>query len=131
MLRFILYSMIFLLLASSLPALAAEKAGQGAPVFFEALYDVPVMPGLNELQDQAMLFDKPNGRIAAVEAASKTLSALDIARFYQEVLPTLGWNKIKDNQYVRGGDQLLMEITAKPPLTFVRFTLSPIAKANE
>jgi hypothetical protein len=96
-----------------------------APVFFEALYDVPVMPGLEEVKDQAMLFDKPDGRIASVVAASKTLNASDITRFYDESLPQLGWKKTSQNQYVRGSDRLVMDLTKTPPLTVVHFTLAP------
>ncbi len=93
--------------------------------FFEALYDVPVMPGLEEAKDQAMLFDKPDGRIASVVAASKTLGTADISRFYAESLPQLGWRKTAENQYVRGSDRLVMELVKKPPLTIVHFTISP------
>jgi hypothetical protein len=93
--------------------------------FFEALYDVPVMPGLEELPDQAMLFDKPDGRIASVVAASKTLEEADIKSFYKETLSQMGWKKDGQNQYVRGLDRLSMEIVKRPPLTLVHFTLEP------
>lgn len=112
----------FLLLAFCLlamPVLAAEEH------FFEALYDVPVMPGLEELPDQAMLFDKPDGRIASVVAASKTLGEADINRFYDETLQQMGWKKGGKNQYVRGSDRLSMDILKRPPLTVVHFTLEP------
>lgn len=101
------------------------QTGTAAPVFFEALYDVPVMPGLEELKDQAMLFDKPDGKIASVVAASRRLSAADVTGFYEATLPQLGWKKTTQNQYVRGDDRLVMEITRTPPLTVVHFTLSP------
>jgi len=113
----------FLLLALISGAGYAETAK--APAFFEALYDVPIMPGLEEARDQAMLFDKPDGRIASVVAASKTLAVADISRFYAESLPQLGWRKTAENQYVRGSDRLVMELVKKPPLTIVHFTLSP------
>lgn len=103
---------------------AAAQTGK-APVFFEALYDVPVMPGLEEIKEQAMLFDKPDGRIASVMAASKSLNPSDITRFYDDSLPQLGWKKTAQNQYVRGGDRLVMDVTKTPPLTVVHFTLSP------
>lgn len=103
----------------------AAHAQNAKPVFFEALYDVPVMPGLEELKDQAMLFDKPDGRIASVVAASRSLSGAQIIRFYEEALPQLGWKKFKQNQYIRGKDRLVMDVTKTPPLTVVHFTLSP------
>lgn len=112
-----------LLAVLSFPAKAAESVA--GPAFFEALYDVPVMPGLEEIPDQAMLFDKPGGRIASVVAGSKTVDAAQVSRFYAESLPQLGWKKTAENQYVRGDDKLVVDITKRPPLTVVHFTLSP------
>jgi hypothetical protein len=105
--------------------LLAGAAMAGQERFFEALYDVPVMPGLEELPDQAMLFDKPDGRIASVVAASKALSEADIRRFYGETLSQMGWKKDGQNQYVRGSDRLSMDVIKRPPLTLVHFTLEP------
>jgi hypothetical protein len=117
---------IFLSLMVLALSAGAIRAQSGAgPVFFEALYDVPVMPGLEEVKDQAVLFDKPGGRIASVVAASRSLNATQIAGFYDESLPQLGWKKTTQNQYVRGSDRLVMDISKAPPLTVVHFTLSP------
>lgn len=118
----LLWPFLMMLVAFPLQA-GAEVEKQAA--FFEALYDVPIMPGLQELKDQAMLFDKPDGRIASVVAASKTLPKAEVARFYHDSLPQLGWIKTSENQYVRGSDLLYFEVVAKPPLTIVHFTLSP------
>lgn len=101
-------------------------AALAAEAFFEALYDVPVMPGLEELPGEAMLFDKPGGRIASVMAASRKYDTEEISAFYRGVLPQLGWKKTAANQYVRGEDQLVLELSRKPPLTVVHFTLSPL-----
>lgn len=114
-----------LALALCLPSGLAMAQTGAPPVFFEALYDVPVMPGLEEVKDQAMLFDKPDGRIASVVAASKSLSPSDVTAFYDTSLPQLGWRKTSPNQYVREKDRLKMEVTKSPPLTVVHFTLSP------
>ena len=116
------YGFLLILSCLSVPVLATE--GKAAS-FFEALYDVPVMPGLKELPDQAMLFDKPDGRIASVVAASSHLGVEEVRRFYLDTLPQLGWRKTSENQYVRGGDRLTMELSKKPPLTIVHFTLEP------
>lgn len=119
--RAILLSLLVLGLSTG----AGWAQNAAGPIFFEALYDVPVMPGLEEVKDQAVLFDKPDGRIASVVAASKSLSAAQIVGFYDESLPQLGWKKIAQNQYVRGSDRLVMDFTKAPPLTVVHFTLSP------
>lgn len=101
------------------------SAMAGSNDFFEALYDVPVMEGLEEMKGEAVLFDKPDGKIASVTAASKTLTSEQIQGFYGQTLPQMGWKKIKENQYIRGKEGLVMNITDKKPLTIVQFTLSP------
>lgn len=123
-----LYRLIVLIFLASVvfagPTRAADTENKPA-AFFEALYDVPVMPGLQELKDQAMLFDKPDGRIASVVAASNTLKPADVAGFYAETLPQLGWKKASENQYVRGKDRLSMDVSQKAALTIVHFALAP------
>lgn len=102
------------------------QAAQAADAYFEALYDVPIMKGLEEVKEQAMLFDKPGGRIASVVAVSKAVKSEDIQAFYAESLPQLGWKKTAENQYVREEDKLVLELVKRPPLTVVHFTLSPL-----
>lgn len=115
----------FLGIVLAILCLYAHPAQAGKEQYFEALYDVPVMPGLEELPDQALLFDKPDGRIASVVAASKTLKEADIRRFYEDTLSQMGWKKNKPNQYLRGSDQLSLEVVRRPPVTIVHFTLEP------
>ena len=117
------------LLCGSLTAPFGASAQTPAP-FFEALYDVPVMEGLEELKDQAMLFDKPDGRIASVVAVSERRSPQDIIAFYNQTLPELGWKKNALNQYVRGKDQLALSVTRRGSLTIAHFTLTPAVQAR-
>lgn len=120
------YLALTALLLSLLTLCPGAYAAVGArPAFFEALYDIPVMPGLQEFKDEAVLFDKPDGRIASVTAASNHLKPEEVAEFYAETLPQLGWKKSSPNQYVRGKDRLSMEVVRKAPLTIVHFTLAP------
>lgn len=107
------------------PALATGGAAVPANRFFESLYDVPVMPGMAEFPDQALLFDKPDGRIASVAAGSKGADPVKVRAFYDETLAQMGWRKTAQNQYVRGKDRLDMMVERKAGLTIVRFTLSP------
>lgn len=106
----------------------AQTNGRAAApaAFFESLYDIPVMPGLEEFHDQAVLFDKPNGRIASVVAGAPNLKPAVVQAFYDDTLIQMGWKKGPQNQYVRGEDRLEMSVERKPPLTVVRFTLSPV-----
>lgn len=99
---------------------------QAADHYFEALYDVPVMKGLEEVKGEAVLFDKPDGRIASVMAVSKDITPAAVNAFYAGSLPQLGWQKTAENQYVRDKERLTLEVSSKPPLTVVHFTLSPL-----
>ncbi len=119
---------VILAVTSILPAMAGASSGQAAaatPRFFESLYDVPIMPGIEEFRDQAVLFDKPDGRIASVTAGSLTLAKEEVQTFYNDTLAQMGWKKTAENQYVRGKDRLEMTLERKGDMTFVRFTLSP------
>lgn len=114
------------LLLTAFAFVSAGSAARAGDAYFEALYDVPIMKGLEEVKEQAMLFDKPGGRIASVVAVSKTVAAGEIEGFYAESLPQLGWRKTAQNQYVRGEDRLVLELVRRPPVTVVHFTLSPL-----
>lgn len=110
----------------ALALVCAIPTAKAADAYFEALYDVPIMKGLEEVKEQAMLFDKPGGRIASVVAVSKTVDPEEIQTFYAESLPQLGWKKTAENQYVRDEDRLALELVKRPPVTVVHFTLSPL-----
>jgi hypothetical protein len=49
-------------------ALLSVTALARADAFFQSVNDIPLMPGLNEITDQEMVFDKPEGRIAEAAA---------------------------------------------------------------
>ena len=119
----------FIIALLLLCAIGSVQAGAQATPFFEALYDVPVMNGLEEIKDQAMLFDKPDGRIASVVAVSERLDNKAVTDFYAQTLPELGWKKTAPNQYVRGKDHLALSVVRKGSLTIAHFALSPAAGA--
>ncbi|PZO87077.1 MAG: hypothetical protein DI626_04805 [Micavibrio aeruginosavorus] len=93
--------------------------------FFEALYDVPVMPGMEEVPGQSMLFDKPDGRIAVVVAATKVAKPAEVSAFYDETLTQMGWKKVGVNQYLRGEQRLGIKIEGATRASVVNFTLEP------
>jgi hypothetical protein len=98
---------------------AAESA------FFESLYDVPIMPGLEEVPEMAMSFDKPNGRISQAAAVAPAVAEPAIIAFYQESLPQMGWQQNSRNHYVREGEELEISIEKTETSQIVRFLLKP------
>jgi hypothetical protein len=101
----------------------------GAPAaadtaFLAGVEDLPLMPGLAEIEGAATVFDAPQGRIVETFAAG-AVSADEIRAFYGQTLPQLGWIAAGPTEFRREGERLTLEITAAASTTTVRFTLAP------
>lgn len=101
------------------------SSAQAETRFFENLTDVPVMPGLEELEDQSLMFDKPEGRIIETMAAGEGLEKADIYRFYGESLPQLGWERIAENAFVRGQERMIIHVEEHDGYQLARFSVQP------
>jgi len=104
-------------------ALAAETR------FFSELNDIPVMPGLYELSDETVVFDKPEGRIVQSSAVAEKLQAAEIVNFYLDILPRLGWVRQHGGpgaaSFTRQGEKLVLLLELRAGLNIVHFNLSP------
>lgn len=94
-------------------------------MFFYTLNDVPVMPGLRELSDEALHFDKPEGRIVAATAISETVSPAAVRAFYARVLPELGWRPEAEGSFLRGSERLRLNIQAAEGVSIIRLQAAP------
>lgn len=120
---------IFTFLTALFILAAPWGAGAADARFFETLYDIPVMPGMAELPDRALTFDKPEGRFAQAGAAGAGVSAAAIKAFYAASLPQLGWTPSGVDSgadaYVREGEKLTLSVGSEGGYQVARFTLSP------
>ena len=92
--------------------------------FVTEIPDLPLMPGLTELTEAGIVFDKPSGRIVEAYAQGPVQRAAVLA-FYRESLPQLGWSPLGERGFARDGEKLLIEvIDDEAPLT-LRFSLRP------
>lgn len=110
---------ILCLMLASLAILAGEA-------FLTAIEDVPLAPGLTESPNGGMVFDSPSGRIVEA-AATGSATADQIAKFYGETLPQLGWQESGRLTFKRDNETLRISIETgrkAAPLT-VRFNLAP------
>ncbi len=109
--------------------LAPSFAGNARKVetqqFFETMQDIPLMPGLYEMPEEAVIFDKPEGRIIESSAASETLKNEEIGAFYDQTLPQMGWQRIAPFSYVRQGESLKMRLEEQQGYSVVRFMVAP------
>ena len=112
-------SVVFLLLGHL--AGGAQAAG-----FLSTIDDMPLADGVVEIEDGAMVFDKPAGRIVQVTALRDgDVAVADIRRFYADTLPNLGWRPVTlEDQgltFARKGETLRITLTAD----LVIFDLAP------
>lgn len=103
--------------------LAMPVSAQG---FFAGLPDIPLMQGLEEIEDGALSYDKPEGRIlVGVARVDDSISEKQVQAYYAESLPEFGWHALGAFSYIRGmekleivvqnsGDEKILEITISP-----------------
>ncbi len=102
------------------PAALAEEAA----AFMAGVADLPLMPGLAEVPDAGVVFDKPAGRI--VEAyAQGAVSRAAVTAFYISTLPNLGWRAKAEALFQREGELLRLGFMGDDGALVVRFTLQP------
>ncbi len=102
-----------------------KAQAQGTTDFFDSLYDVPRMPGLKEIPELSLNFESPQGRVAEAGATFSGINAPDILRFYQQILPSFGWQAQGDGFFLREGEILHIVIDGWDTPGIVRLYISP------
>lgn len=102
---------------SAAGALAGER-------FLSAIADLPLMDGLTETPNSAVVFSKPEGRIVEVAAEGAVARAAVVA-FYRRTLPQLGWRLAGDGAFVRERERLSLEFSRTAGRLVVQFSLTP------
>ena len=125
--RHSIYILVFLLSALFMSSKDVNaQQNPFTPVFSSVILDLPIMPGLTENAEAAVIFDKPDGRVVQTSAFGAAQQDT-IKLFYNRALPPLGWHPVKDMVFHRDGEVLKLgfEQAASPAQTTVSFTLTP------
>jgi hypothetical protein len=77
--------------------------------YFSAIADLPVADGLTEQKDKSTVFDAPLGRIVTAYATG-TVAADDVRDFYDDALPSLGWEKTGEGTFHRKAETLKIDV---------------------
>ena len=86
-------ALVAVIALAMLPQSAAAQYLSVAP-------DVPLAQGLREIPDAVLVFDKPQGRIVQIAAATQqdgVWSVDALQQFYRDSLPNLGWQEAAIN----------------------------------
>lgn len=122
---FIRIAAFVIFVSGSLSVFQALAEDGAAPRFFTTLNDVPLMDGLEELIDQAVVFDMAEGRIVESSAVTDDFGIRAIRDFYNATLPQLGWQKVSEGAFVRSGEVLEMRVQEEEGYNTVHFMISP------
>ena len=120
-----------------MPAPARSQTNEPAPVaarpvFFTALPDIPVMPGMEEIRDQAYIFDVPEGRIIESLANLNDIDKNAVLAFYDASLPQLGWikepaaSKSAAPLYKREQERLTLDFETLDGQSFLKLRIAPL-----
>ena len=109
-------------IAGSLSMMTADRAH--AAEFLAGFADLPLMPGLQAVDEAGLVFDSPSGRIAEAYAAG-AVSRQAVTEFYQSTLPALGWAEKSANRFEREGEELTIDFFEADAGITVRFTSAP------
>ena len=112
-------------LAAALAAAAPAVAGGEDPAAYVAgIEDLPLMAGLEEVEDAGVTFDKPAGRI--VEAyAHGAVDRTEVRGFYDGTLPQLGWRRSGPDRFRREDEVLELTYLGDDGDLTVHFSLQP------
>ncbi len=103
-------------------------AGARAQGYLAALEDVPLMPGLAEVQSAGVEFEAATGRIVEALATGTKRPGVDrgaVLAFYGATLPSLGWRPVNPASFVREAEVLELAVEETPERVTVRFGLRP------
>lgn len=100
--------------------------GADAPLrFLSVIPDIPVMEGLREMEEQAIVFDKAEGRIVEASASLEQQSRAEVLEYYAHVLPQLGWERLSADRYKREEEILNITFESLDGDDYVRFSIAP------
>ena len=119
----------FSLLLCCFPFLGKAQTGDAesvASVFFLSIEDMPLMSGLEELPQDTMSFDKPEGRIIESYAILRDgITREQVFTYYKVTLPQFGWGHVRGNQYFRGKEYLDLSFVEKDGQDFLKIMVKP------
>ena len=124
MLRALLHCTVLVLLVVLATMVSGGALAQNADGYLSGIPDLPLMPGLRELPDGGLVFDKPGGRIVETFAEG-AMTSVAVRGFYDETLPQLGWRREGRGTYLREGERLNLELEQNAGSVTVHFRLIP------
>jgi hypothetical protein len=103
-------------------------AAENQQSYFTSIPDIPLMEGMDEVEDQSFVFDKAEGRVVGAVGFLPEASKQDPQKFYFETLGQLGWRPIKSGVFARNNEQLIVNVEKVSGGVLVKFQLVPLSR---
>jgi len=98
---------------------------QDVTTYLQHIPDVPLLPQMVELEDEALVFDKAEGRVVESAVYTDKIDENQALGFYKKVLPELGWQAVETQRFLRNDEQLIVKWEKVQGGGIIRFWLSP------
>lgn len=107
---------------------AVSKADSGIQGYFSALPDIPMMSGMDEVEDQTFVFDKAQGKVVETAGFLADSSPKILEVYYAGVLGQLGWKPMESGVFRRDEEQLSVKFEQVGSGALVKFQLAPLSR---
>ena len=83
------------------------------------------MQGLSEIEDEALQFDKPEGRVSEAIAHIEPRSVSSVLAYYDASLPQFGWSRIAPQTFIRQDEKMTLNIEKYEGHDFLKVRIIP------
>ena len=90
--------------------------------FIDGIDGLPLHDKMTVEKNSLVMFDTNQGNFVEVEIKGKS-SIENISKFYNEVLPNLGWESENRTKFIRGKDSLELQYSSENQTAIVKFKL--------
>lgn len=108
-------------------AVPSVKGEMSSAAISKAIQDIPVMEGLEVVEDNSVLELFGEQRIAQTLLRGR-VDIDEVYYFYEKALPERGWRRMNVHTYQREGERLFFRPSSanRDGMTYIRFDMEPV-----
>lgn len=92
--------------------------------FVSGIDDLPIFSKMINNYESLVIFDTNEGRFVKTEIYGE-VKLKKLVKFYEKILPNLGWNKLEEMKFQRDDEVLILKYDKKDKIIFLTFNILP------
>ena len=96
--------------------------------YFSALPDIPMPLGVQEIESESIVFDKPEGRFIQSVGFLSGITKESCAKIYKNVIENLGWSQSESIAFVGYSEVLQLKINEIQGEVLLTSELAPLSR---